>query len=491
MSGPIHVYVDWSKNGTFADTYDDVTSYVRGSIGVTFGRDQQSSMYPMVSGRGTITLNNTSRIFSPRNASGPLFGKLKPNRPVKITRDVTVGGVTTTYTLFWGHTDNSPIDPDIDNRTVTFTLVDFLQDFQRNTISTTLLRGCRPQDALNAVLTAASWTGGTSLDVGAAMFPFWWEEASSAFDALSSIMESEGPPSLLYVDPATGQVTFRDRTHRLVRTRSKTSQVTFTGTPGVEPTMGRPFTYSDNWQNIVNDVTFTVSERRSTVATVVWSTDETVFVGASSSTTILVQTSDPFFAAITPVQDTDYVVSLGSITSVTLSKTSGSALAITYTAGGSGAALNAVQLRAQSAPVVRSWQVSTTDSSSITDYGQLGPPNSVTPEWVTRFDAQDIAAQYVAQRAQPLPVVTVNFTCHHTQVSRLSKVLALQLSDRVTVVEPQTGLSNDFFVETIDHQIDSVAEHTVTVTLEMAPSVPASPFILDSSTLNGSATLGY
>jgi hypothetical protein len=85
----------------------------------------------------------------------------------------------------------------------------------------------------------------------------------------------------------------------------------------------------------------------------------------------------------------------------------------------------------------------------------------------------------------------VPFTCHDSQTTRLAAVLALDLSDRVTVVEAETGLSNDFFVETITHEIASVAEHVVTLGLEMVPATPTSVFLLGTSTLNSATPLAY
>jgi hypothetical protein len=179
---------------------------------------------------------------------------VKPARPVLVTRDVKVGTVTTTYTIFRGHTDDTPISPDLDGKLVTLNLVDSLQDFQQNTISTQLWQGLRSGDAIGKILDAAGWTGGRDLDPGCSIFPWWWAEGESAMTALQDVLDSEGPPALLTIGPV-GEIVFRDRSHRLTRSASTTSQRTLRGTDGAaEPVIGRGFVYSDNWQNIVNDV---------------------------------------------------------------------------------------------------------------------------------------------------------------------------------------------------------------------------------------------
>src|SRR4051812_34691000 len=107
MSGPLFVKVDWQNNGTFTDAMDDITDRVRDVVSASYGRDQTTALSPVIAGRGGFDLDNRSKAYSPRNASSPLFGNLKPRRKVLITR--VVSGVT--YTVFYGHTDDAPINP--------------------------------------------------------------------------------------------------------------------------------------------------------------------------------------------------------------------------------------------------------------------------------------------------------------------------------------------------------------------------------------------
>jgi hypothetical protein len=488
VTNDLTVAVDWGKDGTFVGVGEVVTARIRGDITATYGRDQGTALNPVVAGRGTFTLDNISRDYSPRNASSPLFGKVKPSRPVLVTR--TVGA--TTYTIFRGHTDSSSVNPDVESKTVDFSLVDSLADFAGVKVTTPLYQGLRTGDAIGKILDAVGWTGGRDIDSGSTIIPWWWEDGTDALDALKKVLASEGPPALLTVD-VSGGIVFRDRQHRLIRSASTTSQVTMRGTDGAaEPRMGKGFTYDDGWEDVVNSVQFSVDERRPAGAlSAVWSTEDPINIAASQSYVAVLQASDPFQGAVAPVAGTDFTLVSGGVASVTLSRTSGISTSITITATGAGASLTGLQLRAYSVPVARTYQVTATDSTSITDYGARGLPSGQDPVWASLYDAQAIANLLVLQRKQPLTQLQVRFVCQHTQTNRLAQILKLNLSDRVTVIEPETQVNGAFFVESITHTIADVTQHEVVFALEAVPALPTSVFVLGTSLLNGADPLGY
>src|SRR4030095_14003388 len=106
----LKIEVDWAKDG-YTSGADNVTDRVRSSqsVSVAYGRDQSTALAPITAGRGSVTLDNKSKDYSPRNTASPIYGYVKPARPVLMTR--TVGA--TTYTIFRGHTDDQPINPDV------------------------------------------------------------------------------------------------------------------------------------------------------------------------------------------------------------------------------------------------------------------------------------------------------------------------------------------------------------------------------------------
>src|SRR4249919_3348427 len=186
----LKVQVDWAKDGNYTGVYDNVTDYVRAkenAITVEYGRDQSTALAPTIAGRGSFMLDNDDRRFSPRYTSSPIYGYVKPSRPVKITRTLPTSG--TTYTLFTGHTDDSPINPDVTSKQVSLSLVDSLADFRGLNITTPLYQGIRTGQAIGYILDACGWSAPLrDLDAGATVIPFWWEDGTDALDALGKVL---------------------------------------------------------------------------------------------------------------------------------------------------------------------------------------------------------------------------------------------------------------------------------------------------------------
>lgn len=472
---PVGTAVDgnqvWVDHIQIAVVGEDVTDRIRGGVTVEYGRDQTTALAPTVAGRGGFNLDNQSRAYSPRNTASPLYGKIKPARPVLMQRTVTLGGTPTIYTLFAGHTDDSPINPDVDSKTVGLSLVDHLADFRGRALSTPLYRGIRTGEAVGAVLDAAGWTGGRVLDLGVTVIPWWWEEGTDALTALEKILRSEGPPALLTVG-TSGEIVFKDRHHRLTDAASLTSQATWRGTPGAaEPVMGRPFGYDEAWRNIVNYASVAVDVRAPTDLTVVWTSEATIDLTDGETKLITATSVDPFYGAVTP-DASDIRLAFGVVTAA-LTRDSGAATTILLTASGGPAQVVGLQLRAVPVPVAYSTQLSASDSDSITDYGARSLPDSIP--WVGLGDARAIVDTVVAQRAQPLPVVTVRFPLGRN-ATRAAAVLARDLSDRVTIVEPETAVNGAFFIESIAHTFTGEDDHAVIIGLEAAPTAQTGVF---------------
>jgi hypothetical protein len=462
----LSVLVDWAKDGSFTTWGDDVTALVRGGFSVTYGRDQATAVAPLVSGSGGFTLDNVDRRFSSRNSASLLFGKLKPGRPVLIAR--TVNGGTTI--LFRGHTDDQPLNPDADSKTVSLSLVDSLADFQGQSVNIPLQAGLRTGAAIGAVLDACAWpTALRDLDPGATVIPWFWADNKDAGQLLDELVRSEGSPAGLWIG-SDGSIVFRDRHHRLIRSASTTVQATLRGgSSTVEPLMSRDFTYNENWQNVLNTGSVSVDVRTPQPLQVVWSSDTPLALSAGEQTVITASTSDPFYGAIPPQAGVDYTTAGGAITT-SLTRTSGGSAGIVITAAGA-TVVSALQLRAQPVTVAYSVQVSDSDAQSIADYGARAFPSDLP--WCGRYDAQAVVSSTVAQRAQPLTQVTTSIMCG-VNVPRTQATLALDLSDRVHVVEAETVTDADFYVETIGHTAPTIMEHKVTLGLEAVP-VPVTP----------------
>ena len=91
------IAIDWDRNGDYSGTQDDVTSCV---ISATWSLGMRTP-FQTTADNATLTLNldNTDRRFSPENPSSPLFGKLVPQRPVRIQSND--GTTTRTHWVGW------------------------------------------------------------------------------------------------------------------------------------------------------------------------------------------------------------------------------------------------------------------------------------------------------------------------------------------------------------------------------------------------------
>jgi hypothetical protein len=416
-------------------------------------------------------LDNHDRRFSPRaaflanGAANPLYGKIKPARPVKITRTIA----STDYVLFLGHTDDNPINPDPENKNVTLSLLDSLADFRGQTISTQLYSGLRTGEAIGKILDACGWSSTLrDLDPGNTVIQWWWEDGTDALTALENVLRSEGPPALLTIG-ADGAIVFKDRHHRLLDSASITSQATWRDRGTIEPVMLRPgFTYNESWANIVNTGSATVDVRLPQELQPVWTSDVTLSLSAGESKLITASATDPFYGAVAPEAGIDYNLLSGTVTTA-LIRSSGASATIIYTAT-TAAIITALQLRAQPVTVAYTVQMSASDSVSIGDYGSRSFPGDLT--WCGPGDAEAVLISTVAQRATPLPIVQTQFQIG-SNLTKAASILVRDLSDRITVVEPETALNNAFYVESIGHEYANKFDHLVTIGLELAPSEPS------------------
>lgn len=369
------------------------------------------------------------------------------------------------YTLFRGHLDDFKVEPARGERKVSVTGTDALAKLTEARATTDLYASIRTGAAIGAILDAIGWPpGDRDLDTGASTLRWWVVDGEEAFSAIETILAAEGSPALLTVD-GDNKIVFRDRHHRLIRSASTTSQATFRDT-GSEPKFSAPLTYDQGWRDIVNDVQFTVDERAPEPDLVaVWTSDQVYSIATGVTLDITMATSDPFTGLITPVSGTDFQVRAGSA-SVVLSRTQGKSATISITATGA-TVVDSLQVRGYPVTVARSRVAASSDAASITAYGSKSGPDGAGE--AAFEDAQQIAALAVAYRSTRLPIVS--FDVVGSNDTRLTQCLDRDLSDRVTVVDAETGLNDAFFIEQIAHNITMAGQrHVTTYGCEKIPS---------------------
>lgn len=448
------VKVDWSGNGDFAGTGEVVTSRVlaRSTIRTAVGRDTARNLAPSGVGTASFVLNNRSRDYSPDNGSSPLTGLVGPGRLCDISAVGPPG--STSYGIYRGYIDGFDLDPGFAERSVSLSALDALGRFSGVPVSVPLQRGIRTGDAIGKVLDAFGWTGTRDLDAGVTTIEYFWLDEVDAMTALQDLVTSDGPPAILYIGPA-GEVVFRDRHHRLTRSASLTSQATLSDT-GAEPKHSEPFGYDAGFQDIVNTITWDIETLIPEVgAESVWQADAPIIVPAAGSVSFFAQTGDlidltvgaPTFITYTSTAD----FSFSAFTDI-----GGTTFQLTFTGTGTEAVVSNLQLFGRPIRPAVTSRVSSTDSASITKYGKRTWDGGVPP-WAGPYDAAAIAGLIVGMRGTRTPSVVLTLksggkgTAYDT---RLTQQLARDLSDRVTVVEAQSGVNRPGFIERIEHDID-------------------------------------
>ncbi|HEV2778541.1 MAG TPA: hypothetical protein VGX25_04000 [Actinophytocola sp.] len=458
---------------------EDVTDRVQyGSITIEYGRDQARSLAPITPGRARFDLDNSSRDYSPENASSPLAGLLGPGRDL-----VVQATHTTLHSMFRGHIDNFEIIPDLDTRLARFTALDGLARLRDMPVSTALYPAVRTGEAVGHLLDAIGWQADRDIDPGATTIRWWWEESDDAYAALQKIVVAEGPGAFAHIGPG-GEFVFRDRHHRLVRTASTSVQATFRDT-GAAPLHDPPLSVDLGWRDLVNQVTGTVTEREPAgEPTSVWTDPTGYTLGVGQSRTFTVQADNPFWNLRTPTQggvtDTpapDFIRTGGTVT-VTFNRTSGQAVVMTVrNAGGSAVTVHSMRLRAHPVTTVRTLQIKAEDTTSIQRTRGVRPYRLDTP-WLNREDAAAVADLILGQRAERLPVVT--FTVVNADSATLTQQLTRDLSDRVHLVDAETGFDDDCYLEQIKHVVsDQGALVTTTLSCEKVPTLPGSVLRFD------------
>lgn len=472
--------IDWNGDGDFADTREVVTSRVLDGAGisVSYGRENARTTSPTGSGEATLELNNQSRDYSPDNAGGPLYGHLGPGKAVRLrcTHNAT------TYDVFRGVINGYDVVVEPPDRRVRLSLVDVMAQLQAAKVSTGLYPALRTDEAIAVLLDAAGWPAAArDLDTGATWVRWWWAEGTTALEAIQALVASEGPGALMTVD-GSGNFVFRSRHHRLLRAASTTSQATFRSS-GSDPRFSA-LSYDAGWQDVVNVVDFDVEVREPGDFGVVWSSTDTVAIADGETVLLSAQPSDPVTGAVTPAAGVDYT-GTGTVTT-SLLRTSGQTITIAIRATGGPAVLTSLQLRAVPVPVARTVRISAEDGASIATYGRR--TWSGDAPWAGVYDAKAIADLLLASRAQRLPTVVI--VMRGGNDSRLVQQLSRDLSDRVRIVNADTGLDDEFWIGRIEHEVGLAGRYLETKFFcEQVPTVPADVMILGTGVL-GTNTLG-
>lgn len=421
------------------------------------GRDQAREYSPPQAGTMEFSLANDDGRYSSANPLSPIAGLVLPGRDVDF--DAVYAGVT--YPIFRGFLDVPTELPYMTRQEVHLSALDGLAKLKAAKVSTAMYTGIRTDVAIGHVLDAAGWPAGTRvLDTGKTTLARWWVDQVDAFTAIRDLVQTEGVGALFYVD-AEGNLVFESRHYRLLTARSTTSQATLYGA-GTEPVYGSDFEYEPGLRGIVNSCTVPVRSYASTPGATIWTAPALpLTLGPGEVRTFTVSTTADGFSGAT--------VSITPALTTSLSRTSGKTATLTVTGAAGGSTVTALSVTGTT------WAISTTqvghtiDASASQDtYGVRAFPDEFVPKWVpTAAEAVDFCNAVVGRYQDPRPQVRISLT--NGAEERLIQALARQISDRIHVVENSLAfVDDDFFVETITHEISSGRNHKTKFSCERA-----------------------
>jgi hypothetical protein len=497
------VYVSWGGSGDFDGEFDRVTPDVREGFTVTEGRDGAQQLNPPKIQEGEFPLRNERGKYSQENPSSPVYQRVIPGRPVLYE---VAHGERRPYRSHTGYRDHVYYrgksvwqfgrhvireisqTTAIGNRNVRMDTIGYEVVLSRTPVTVPLMTAPRIDQCVSAILDAVSWpTDMRDISVSDTTLLYWWCDERDPWAALLELTVSEGPGTF-YVD-RDGVFRWENRNYRITQARSNTSQASFWDRQFGNRTRYRDhvlyrahrlyrgrtssltlsdFQYDPGFRSVYNRATYTTRRRAAAGSVVViWAYGADITLTAGQVRTLFVRPTDLFTDAVSPVAATDYTVSAGSAT-VTLTYTSGFLAIIRITAGGSGATITGMQLRAKSIAVVSETTVenSVDASLSIAAFspipGQSIPLTYPVQGWSEIDPVQAIAVcdSWVLRQQYPRPVVS--FTVQNGDAENLEQILRRRPSDRITLIEANSGLSGDVWINAIDRRVQDAQGRTVT-----------------------------
>lgn len=338
-------------------------------------------------------------------------------------------------------------------------------------VTTSLYSQIKTGAAINHVLDAADFPASLrDIDAGDVTLPWFWANDEDALTLIQKLVNSEGITADWY-EGADGKLVFRDRTARYDEARSATIQTTFTS-EGAEPRL-TGFTYVSGWREVVNEA------RSSRIARVAGSAPTVVWTDNNGGGNYIIPPNDrvileavgtqPFQSAITPVLNTDYASGFGTGT-VTLDRTSGQRVRITFTAGAGGWLIgpasgnDGIQLRATETVVGGTFDEINDDSlttDSIAKYGVRPWSGQMWPD-MNWWDVRDNLDAIVTWLREPRGRIRFGLNAVRNGVadalSAANEATAKrELGDRVRVIYPDLDFDGELWIERIEHEIFSPA----------------------------------
>ena len=447
------IEVDWNNDGDFIDTYDDITADVKE---IRFSRGKNEELDKAETGRLDLRVNNAAGKYSPEYSSGVLYGNLLPKRTIRVYDSIT--GLI----LFYGYIEEIIPHPHLDEQDAFISAVDGLDFLARHELDTVLYKDELTGALVTNILDAAGWSDSLrSIDAGQDTVPYGYWHQVKALTALGDIEDSE--LGFIYVS-GSGQLAFEDRHHRYTATH-QTSQATFSDTM-------TDLTYDYSARNVYNEIRATITPWELQSEAELWRLAETPSIAIGQTSTFWGNSEYFVDAWVTPVATTDYTANsqadgLGddetaNITIVTTKFAKSIKLAIT---NDTTHIVYITKLLARGTYYDDKTKISlkSEDSTSQTAYQKR--TLTLDGKYLTNVDTGQNFCDYAIARFKD-PQAEVSMTLVNKNATLLTQILTREISDRITVVNTKLGMSKDFLINKMEHEIlEGGKSHTCTYQL--------------------------
>lgn len=499
------VYIDMDRDGSFATAGDDITNDVMAAS--WFNGMREPFQLTAAESRLTLTVRNYDKKYSPENASGTHYGKLLPQRPVRV--DGIYNGSTATLYRGWAE-EFQPAPGTTGELTTVISCIGPKQFLSQSKIYLGLMQDVTADQVLEAILgqvifpanTGSTWLlgliGSTELgvstylvdvadtayafDTGVTRFPYVadnWENGIKAYDAILSVMDAE-----------RGQFYFNREGSAVFLNRSaRQADITNDGTVA-DSAESIDYSYG---ADIMNVVRVTVSPRTISAGTVdLWALESALRVDAGGTKTVRARYLDDSGGMIagynvgTPTPTMDTGITLDSFTE------NASGAELTFINGGATAGY--VYGGTISGQKMTSWnrlEVEEMDQESRSLYGLK--ELTINAALLDSEEQGRYVAQYeLARRSNPRgQVYTISLSKPTATVESL--MFNRTLNDRINVQETQTAHNNDYFIVGEEWNVSNAMKET-RVKWTVEPAFVNSFAILDLAgygELDDTARLGF
>jgi len=164
----------------------------------------------MMTGRLTITLDNSDGRYDPRNTSSPLYPTVKPKHLVRYR--VEDGPTGTIYPMMTGKIVDIRAKDTRRVKRVELVIEDGMQLLKTNEASIMVQENILIGDAVDAVLDDVNWptVWGRNIETGTDRIPYWWVDSRKGYNEIKDLSDSE--IGVFFV-AADGKATFYGRHH--------------------------------------------------------------------------------------------------------------------------------------------------------------------------------------------------------------------------------------------------------------------------------------